>query len=224
MSHQNSTAAGGHRPRQSARERAYETIGAAILAGTFAEGEFLDEAVLAREVGTSRTPVREALHRLQAERFVDLVPRRGAQVRVVTATEMRQIYQARFVIEADAMTKICDRRLGAPPEAPELIEAMETAGRNRDWNDLAQLDQRFHSCIVQHQGNAVLGQMYDSLRPRQVRLAVRTITQGPERLPIIEREHRELEAALNAHDGPLSTAILNVHLQEVPELVRAFSE
>ncbi len=199
-------------------------IGAAILAGTFAEGEFLDEAVLAREVGTSRTPVREALHRLQAERFVDLVPRRGAQVRVVTATEMRQIYQARFVIEANAIGKICDRRLGAPPEAPELIEALETAGRNQDWNEFAQLDQRFHSCIVQHQGNAVLAQMYDSLRPRQVRLAVRTITQGPERFPTIEREHRELEAALNAHDASLSTRILNVHLQEVPELVRAFSE
>lgn len=199
-------------------------IGAAILAGTFAEGEFLDEAVLAREVGTSRTPVREALHRLQAERFVDLVPRRGAQVRVVTATEMREIYQARFVIEANAIGKICDRGLGAPPAFPSLIEAMENAGRDRNWNDLAQLDQRFHCSIVQHQGNAVLGQMYDSLRPRQVRLAVRTITQGPERLPIIEREHRELEAALNAHDGPLATAILNVHLQEVPALVQAFSE
>lgn len=224
MSHQKSTATGGSKPRQSARERAYETIGAAILAGTFAEGEFLDEAVLAREVGTSRTPVREALHRLQAERFVELVPRRGAQVRVVTSTEMREIYQARFVIEANAIGKICDRRLGAPPEASELIEAMEAAGRNRDWNELSQLDQVFHSSIVRHQGNAVLGEMYDSLRPRQVRLGVRTLTEGPERLPIIEREHRELQAALNAHDGPLSTSILNVHLQEIPELVRAFSE
>ncbi|MEC3894299.1 MULTISPECIES: GntR family transcriptional regulator [Nocardiopsis] len=224
MSDQRKTSAGSTRPRQSARERAYEMIGAAILVGTFAEGEFLDEAVLAREVGTSRTPVREALHRLQAERFVDLVPRRGAQVRVVTATEMREIYQARFVIESDAIAKICDRRLGSPPDAEELIEAMEAAGRNRDWNALAQLDQRFHCSIVRHQGNAVLGEMYDSLRPRQVRLAVRTIGRGPERLPIIEREHRELKAALDAHDGPLGTAILNVHLQEVPELVQAFSE
>lgn len=215
------SAAGPARP--SARERAYEWIGAAILSGGFAEGEFLDEVALAREVGTSRTPVREALHRLQAERFVDLVPRRGAQVRVVNATELQEIYQARFLIEADAAVNICGRRRGSPPAAHNSLEAMEAAGRSRMWNELAQLDQAFHSSIVQHHGNAVLAEMYDSLRPRQVRLAVRTLTEVPERLPTIEREHRELTAALDAHDGDRSVMILDAHLREVPEVVRAFS-
>lgn len=189
----------------------------------YTEGEFLDEVALAGEVGTSRTPVREALHRLQAERFVELVPRRGAQVRVVNATEMREVYQARFVIEADAVNRICARRQGAPPGFRELIEAMEAAARDRNWNQLAQLDQMFHSSIVRHRGNAVLTEMYDSMRPRQVRLSVRTVTELPERLSTIEREHRELEAALEQHDGPRSVEILNSHLHEVPELVQAFS-
>ena len=138
--------------RPSARERAYDWIGNAILTGVFTEGEFLDEIALAREVGTSRTPVREALHRLQAERFVELVPRRGAQVRVVNATEMHEIYQARFVIEADAVSRICGRRQGSPSDSRELIEAMEAAARDRDWNQVAQLDQLFHSSIVRHRG------------------------------------------------------------------------
>ncbi|WP_040699124.1 GntR family transcriptional regulator [Nocardiopsis kunsanensis] len=210
--------------RQSARERAYEWIGNAILTGVFTEGEFLDEIALAGEVGTSRTPVREALHRLQAERFVELVPRRGAQVRVVNATEMREIYQARFVIEADAVRKICGRRQGTPPDSMELIEAMEAAARDRDWNQVAQLDQVFHSSIVSHRGNAVLTEMYDAMRPRQVRLAVRTLTELPERLSTIEREHRELHAALEQHDGARSVEILDSHLHEVPELVQAFSD
>lgn len=210
--------------RPSARERAYEWIVEAILSGVFTEGEFLDEIALAGEVGTSRTPVREALHRLQAERFVELVPRRGAQVRVVNTTEMREIYQARFVIEADAVTKICAKQKGAPPGFRETIEEMEDAGRARDWNRLAQLDQLFHGSIVRHQGNAVLAEMYDSMRPRQVRLAVRTMNELPERLQTIEREHRELEAALAGHDGPRSVAILNTHLREVPEIVQAFSD
>lgn len=210
--------------RPSARERAYEWIVDAILSGVFTEGEFLDEIALAGEVGTSRTPVREALHRLQAEHFVELVPRRGAQVRVVNTTEMREVYQARFVIEADAVTKICGRDRGSPPNFQETIEAMEAAARKRDWNQLAQLDQLFHSSIVRHQGNAVLAEMYDSMRPRQVRLSVRTMTELPERLQTIEREHRELAAALEQNDGPRSVAILNAHLREVPEIVQAFSD
>ncbi|WP_017541799.1 GntR family transcriptional regulator [Nocardiopsis halophila] len=210
--------------RPSARDRAYDWIGSAILTGVYAEGQFLDEVALAQEVGTSRTPVREALHRLQAERFVELVPRRGAQVRVVNAKEMKEIYQARFVIESDAALRICERGRGAPAGFTELIEAMEAAGRRRDWNEMAQLDQAFHASLVRHQGNAVLAEMYDAMRPRQVRLSVRTITEAPERLPVIEREHRELAAALAANDGERSVDLLKVHLREVPELVRAFSE
>lgn len=210
--------------RPSARERAYEWIVDAILSGVFTEGEFLDEIALAGEVGTSRTPVREALHRLQAERFVELVPRRGAQVRVLNTTEMREVYQARFVIESDAVTKICGRDRGSPPDLRKTLEAMEAAGRARDWNRHAQLDQLFHSSIVHHQGNAVLAEMYDSMRPRHVRLAVRTMTEMPERLETIEREHRELAAALEDNDGPRSVAVLNAHLREVPELIQAFSD
>lgn len=210
-------------PRPSARDRAYDWIGSAILSGVYAEGQFLDEVALAREVGTSRTPVREALHRLQAERYVELVPRRGAQVRVVTATEMQEIYQARFVIESDCARRICERGRGAPAGFGDLIEAMEAAGRERNWNEMAQLDQAFHASLVRHHGNAVLAEMYDVMRPRHVRLAVRTITEAPERLPVIEREHRELDAALSANDGERSVELLKVHLREVPELVRAFS-
>lgn len=210
-------------PTPSARERAYDWIEHAILSGAYSEGEFLDELTLAREVGTSRTPIREALHRLQAERFVDLVPRKGAQVRVVTVTEMRQIYQTRFVIESDALTKICRRRLGAPPGSHDVVDAMEKARRDKNWNELARLDQRFHASIVHHTGNAVMADIYDSLRQRQIRLAVKNLHWSPERLPTIEREHSDLVAALDEHDGERSVGILESHLREVPELVQAFS-
>lgn len=210
-------------PALSARERAYNWLENAILWGTFSEGQFLDELALAREVGTSRTPIREALHRLQAERYVDLVPRKGAQVRIVTVTEMREIYQSRFVIEADALSRICARRKGAPPEAHDLVEGMEQARRDKDWNELARLDQLFHASIVRHTGNAVMTDIYETLRPRQIRLAVKNLHSSPERLPLIEREHRELVAALDEHDGERSVGILERHLREVPELIEAFS-
>ncbi|MCP2622115.1 GntR family transcriptional regulator [Mycolicibacterium smegmatis] len=208
--------------KTSAGQRAYEWIRDAILSGEFAEGEFIDEVALAARVGTSRTPVREALQRLQVERYVDLLPRRGAQVRVVTAVEMREIYQARFVLESDALRTICQRQAGAPESARQLIEEMEQAGRERNWNRFAQLDQVFHSEIVRHQRNAVIAEMYDALQPRQVRLGTRTLAEAPARLSVIEREHRELIAALDRHDAMTSVDVLRQHLREIPELVDAF--
>jgi DNA-binding GntR family transcriptional regulator len=218
-----STVARSREVKTSAGQRAYAWIRDAILNGEFAEGEFIDEGALADRVNTSRTPVREALQRLQVERYVDLLPRRGAQVRVVTAVEMREIYQARFVLESDALRTICQRRAGLPEGARALIEEMEEAGRAKDWNRFAQLDQVFHSEIVRHQRNTVIAELYDALQPRQVRLGTRTLLEAPARLTTIEHEHRELVAALDRHDAEASVDVLRRHLREVPELVHAFS-
>jgi DNA-binding GntR family transcriptional regulator len=209
--------------KASASQRAYRWIRDAILSGEYAEGEFIDEVALAARVSTSRTPVREALQRLQVERYVDLLPRRGAQVRVVTAVEMREIYQARFVLESDALRTICQREAGMPETARALIEEMEQAGQSRDWNGFAQLDQLFHSEIVRHQRNAVIAELYDALQPRQVRLGTRTLVEAPSRLATIEREHRELVAALDRNDADACIDVLRRHLREIPELVDAFS-
>ncbi|TFV60273.1 GntR family transcriptional regulator [Mycobacterium sp. PS03-16] len=209
--------------KTSAGQRAYTWIRDAILKGEFAEGEFIDEVALAARVGTSRTPVREALQRLQVERYVDLVPRRGAQVRVVTAVEMREIYQARFVLESDALRTICQRQAGVPESARALVADMEDAGRAHDWNRFSQLDQLFHSELVRHQRNAVIAELYDSLQPRQVRLGTRTLTEAPSRLAIIEHEHRDLIEAIDRHDVEASVEVLRRHLREIPELVDAFS-
>lgn len=215
--------AGDAQDSPSASTTAYRTISEAILVGTYAEGQFLDESGLARSVGTSRTPVREALRRLHAERYVDLVPRRGAQVRVITATEMQEIYETRLVIESAALTKICRQQRGAPPGVERTLTAMEEAGATQDWFTFASLDQRFHQSLVEHGANRVLADLYLALRPRHIRLAVRTITEGPHRRETIEREHREIVAALEAHDATTAVQVLNQHLTAVPELMRAFS-
>ena len=208
--------------RTSAGQRAYEWIRDAILRGDFAEGEFIDEVALSERVNTSRTPVREALQRLQVERYIDLLPRRGAQVRVVTATEMREIYQARILLESDALRGICLRHAGAPDAAVALIAEMEQAGAAQDWNTFAQLDHRFHAAIVRHHGNAVIADLYDALQPRQVRLGTRTMMEAPGRLSTIESEHHQLIAAMRAADADTCVSVLLTHLREVPELVSAF--
>lgn len=204
-----------------ARERVYAWLRDGIIAGTLEGGRFLDEQWVSGAVGVSRTPVREAFHRLEAERFISLLPRKGAQVRTVTARELEEVYQSRRLIEGHAIAEVCAAKAGAPAEMAGLIEEMDRAGKARDWFAVSGLDRSFHRAIVNAAGNSVLTELYDTLRSRQQRVAVRALEARPERLPVIDAEHRALVAALDRHDADEASRVLNQHLRPVSEVVTA---
>lgn len=207
------------RGRISATQRAYQWIRDAVLSGELPEGAILEEEEISYAVGTSRTPVREAFNRLQAERYIDLIPRHGARVRVIDARELAEIYATRYVLEAHALQEICARQRGNPPSAAALIDDFEASLPAADWPRVALLDQSFHRSYIAHNGNSVLTDLYDNLQARQVRLSLRTLTTMPSRLPIIIREHRALWQAVDSHDADRATAILAQHLRPVPQLI-----
>ncbi|MFI9454161.1 GntR family transcriptional regulator [Amycolatopsis sp. NPDC052450] len=202
-----------------ARERVYTWLRDGIISGELEGGRFLDEVWVSGVVGVSRTPVREAFHRLAAERFISLLPRKGAQVRTVTARELEEVYQSRRLIEGHAIAALCANRAGAPAELPELIEAMASAGAERDWFAVSGFDRRFHRAIVNAAGNTVLAELYDTLRSRQQRVTVRALEARPERLTVINEEHRALVAALDDHDVKEASRLLEEHLRPVSEVM-----
>ena len=204
-----------------ARDRVYAWLRDGIISGALEGGRFLDELWVSGVVGVSRTPVREAFHRLEAERFISLLPRKGAQVRTVTARELEEVYQSRRLIEGHALGEVCAARAGAPAEMAGLIEEMDRAGKDRDWFAVSGLDRRFHRAIVNAAGNSVLTELYDTLRSRQQRVAVRALEARPERLSIIDAEHRQLVAAIDAHEPATALRLLNEHLRPVSEVVSA---
>jgi DNA-binding GntR family transcriptional regulator len=204
-----------------ARDRVYAWLRDGIISGALEGGRFLDELWVSGVVGVSRTPVREAFHRLEAERFISLLPRKGAQVRTVTARELEEVYQSRRLIEGHALGEVCAARAGAPAEMAGLIEEMDRAGKDRDWFAVSGLDRQFHRAIVNAAGNTVLTELYDTLRSRQQRVTVRALEARPERLSIIAAEHRQLVAAIDAHEAAVALRLLNEHLYPVPEVVSA---
>ncbi|WP_328609812.1 GntR family transcriptional regulator [Amycolatopsis sp. NBC_00345] len=204
-----------------ARDRVYAWLRDGIISGALEGGRFLDELWVSGVVGVSRTPVREAFHRLEAERFISLLPRKGAQVRTVTARELEEVYQSRRLIEGHALGEVCAARTGAPAEMAGLIEEMDRAGKDRDWFAVSGLDRQFHRAIVNAAGNTVLTELYDTLRSRQQRVAVRALEARPERLSIIDAEHRQLVAAIDGHEEAAARRLLNEHLRPVPEVVSA---
>jgi DNA-binding GntR family transcriptional regulator len=216
----------GAEEQQPARERVYLYVREQILRGNFPGGSFVEEEQISAAIGVSRTPVREAFHRLQAERFIDLLPRRGARVRQVTAEELVQLYEARLMLEGYVASRICREGIAVPAQMPELLARMREADVRDDLFTHVELNRLFHRAMVAALGNDVLIQLYDSLSSRQQLVAMTALGTDPGRLDVIMAEHAELIEALQAKEEGRARNVLDRHLQPVFTIVsrlRGFS-
>lgn len=216
---------GNMKPRQAqpsvakpARERVYLYVREEILRGHFAGGSFIEEEQISSAMKVSRTPVREAFHRLEAERFIDLLPRRGALVRQVTAQELVDLYETRRMIEGYAVARICQQKIPVPVEMAEILDEMETFAGG-DHFPRVELNRRFHFTMVGALGNEVLSELYQSLGSRQQRVAMTAMSVDPNRVDRIRIEHRALLAALQAGDEAQARAVLEQHLRPIVGVV-----
>ena len=206
----------------SARDRAYQGIRAGILKGDFPPGSFIEEAMACEVTGVSRSPVREALNRLAAEGYLELHRRRGAMVRRLSATELRDLYEVRLMVETHAVRKICRDRRTLPPELLRLCEAHE-AMPAEDLLGCVEINRLFHQALVAAAGNRVLVDVFDGLQAPLSRVAMVSLQQGFGKTEVIEDEHREMIAALSVHDEARALAVVERHLALMPRLQSALS-
>jgi DNA-binding GntR family transcriptional regulator len=156
----------------SAAERVYRHVRAGILNRRFADNDLLAEGRIAEETGVSRTPVREALLRLEAEGMVALLPKRGALVLPVSAAEWRDVLATRELVETYCVRRVIDSG-AAPALTGPLTTALATLQTAADDGDVAAYvaaDRNFHAAIVAAAGNSILIRLYGSLRDRQLRM------------------------------------------------------
>jgi len=205
-------------PRPTARTRAYEFVLDRIIRGDFRGGEFIEEEKVSAAAGVSRTPVREAFHRLESERFLELLPRRGARVRQVTAQEMLQVYEARRLVEGFAARRICEAGWGAPPAMKRLAAEMRALG-DTDLRRHVDLDRDYHLALVEGSRNAVLVEVLEALRARQQQVAFAVLNADPSRLATILAEHETMVEALDRNDSDGVVALLERHLQPIQHVI-----
>ncbi|MFC4862315.1 GntR family transcriptional regulator [Pseudomonas sp. MAHUQ-62] len=203
----------------SVKTRTYEYIRDSILHGKFPSGSFVEEGVIASEIGVSRTPIREAFNKLSAEGFVELIPRRGARVRAISPSEMHQFFETRIVIETYAARQVCSIRPPIPPRVDELVSEMATLTQFIMAHEIAELDRELHRTIVALSGNEVLLELYDALQFRHL-LACASIPIDSKLLSIVLQEHQELVSALKSYDEEAMVTILTKHLD--PNLALRF--
>lgn len=207
-----------------AAERVYLHVKSGVLDRSYEGGTLLTEGDLAEAVGVSRTPVREALLRLEAEGLLKLYPKKGALVLPVSAQEIADVVETRLLVEQHAVAKV----VGAVPGRliARLEESLAEQRGHAEAGDLAAFavaDRCFHAEIVRAAGNRILAHLYDQLRDRQLRMGVATMHAEPSRVAKNIAEHTEILEALRGGAAGTAAEIVDRHVSWVKTLARGES-
>lgn len=209
-------------PRASLVDRAYREIKSRIMGNLYPPNLQVLEQDLAQQLGMSRTPVREALIRLEKEGLVEILPRRGMRVVPIAPEDMREIYEVLTSLEARAAERLAERRPSSAELAP-MVAALEEMERSLEQGDLetwAQADEDFHRLLLELCGNRRLATMamtvFDLVhRARMVTLRMRPLPTKS------SRDHRALIDAILAGD---SRRAYEVHYQHRHQAMQLLTE
>ena len=172
-------------------DRVAHALREAIAAGRLRPGDHLVEQRIASELGVSRSPVREAIRRLELEGLIVGEPHRGARVTRLTVDDIRDLYVVRATVESLAARLAAPRLTAADRDRlRQLVQSMESAARQHDMRKLSTLDADFHHVVGEACGNRWLIRILGSLR-LQIREFIATNVVYDEPLDVA-RQHRDL--------------------------------
>jgi DNA-binding GntR family transcriptional regulator len=203
-----------------AADRVYAHVKQALLERRYEGGTLLTEGELAEAVGVSRTPVREALLRLEVEGLIKLYPKKGALVLPVSAQEIADVVETRQLVEEHAARKAVPAPPGLIQRLEELLEQQKQQAADGDFAAAAVTDRCFHAEIVRSGGNEILSRLYDQLRDRQLRMGVAVLHSHPDRVAKTLAEHAELLQALRSGDEEAAVGVVHRHVSWFSHLAR----
>ena len=192
------------------RDVVFKTLRQAILKGELEPGERLMEIQLAERLGVSRTPIREAIRKLELEGLVLMIPRKGAEVAKISESNLRDVLEVRRSLEELAIDLACQRI--TEEELDELNRAevdFKAAIENGDAMQIAQTDESFHEIIYNSTKNQKLVQILNNLREQMYRYRLEYIKDAEKR-QILLVEHESILRAIRSR-----------HVAEAKEAVRA---
>ena len=207
------------------RDVVFKTLREQILTGELKPGERLMEVSLAKRLGVSRTPIREAIRKLELEGLAVTEPRRGAVVAMMTEKDMEDVLQVRRALEDLAVQIACEQI--SIPEIRELESAMAEFEHNTQGDDLASIvaaDVRFHDIIYNATGNARLVLLMGNFSEQMFRYRVEYLKER-DNYPVLIEEHRGIVDGLKRRDMELVTEIMRRHVtNQAVEMKRIIRE
>lgn len=195
------------------RDVVFKTLRQAILTGDLKPGERLMEIHLANKLGVSRTPIREAIRKLELEGLVTMVPRRGAQVAQITEKSMSDVLEVRRALDELAVELACLRITDEEKEKlKEACAAFEKAVVTDDIRAIAKADVAFHDIIFQSTGNARLSQLVNNLAEQMYRYRYEYI-KDEKRHDVLVNEHLKIYDSIIQGDIPSAKEAIRVHIE-----------
>ena len=207
------------RPPRYLADSVYADLRRTILDREFDPGEPLTEHDLCRRFKVSRTPVREALAKLEHDRLVRVVPKKGAFVHTMSHDEIRELYQIREVLEGLAL------RLAAPRvERAELedferrFRELKARGSRLDYTAVRPLGEEFHRYLLKKADNARLVQILEQIREQIQSVWTMSIV-APRRAHEVLREHLGIIDALKRGDSRGAERLMQLHVRRVRDAI-----
>lgn len=202
------------------RDVVFKTLRQGILTGELKPGERLMEIHLANKLGVSRTPIREAIRKLELEGLVTMIPRRGAEVAQITEKSMKDVLEVRKVLDDLSVELACER---ITEEEKELLKSacvdFEEAVKTGDFAKIAKTDVAFHDIIVTATRNIRLSQMVNNLAEQMYRYRFEYIKDSSQHARLVQ-EHEEIYQGIIVGDKKRALEAIEAHIdnQEIAVL------
>ncbi len=201
------------------RDVVFENIRSAIMEGTLKPGERLMEIQLAEQLGVSRTPVREAIRKLELEGLVIMLPRKGAYVASISKKDLVDILEVRIGLEGLAAYYSAERITEEGLKKIEKIseELKEYVCKN-DIENILKKDEEFHNCIFESTGNARLKSMMFSVWETVYRFRLKYMSDYNSAVNIVE-EHNKIIEALKKGNADLAEKLAKEHIEKAEQFM-----
>jgi DNA-binding GntR family transcriptional regulator len=203
-------------------ELVYEQLKRDVADFRLVPGDRFTENELSERLGVSRTPVREALLRLQQEGLVEVLFRNGWRVLPFDFEKFEQLYDLRMVIETAAVQRLCgdDPKVDrARLEALNVVWLVPTEQRSGDIRQVAQWDEEFHASLVAAAGNAEMARVHRDVTER-IRIIRRLDFTKPARIDATYEEHAKILRAVQRKRGDQAVLLLRAHIETSQAEVR----
>ena len=194
------------------RDVVFNTLRRAILTGELKPGERLMEIHLANRLGVSRTPIREAIRKLELEGLVTMIPRRGAEVAQITEKSLQDVLEVRRALDALSVELACDRiSEEALTALGSACEAFAMATKTKDTKKMAEADVALHDIIVRAADNSRLVSLVNNLSEQMYRYRFEYLKDASAHGQLIE-EHRVIYESIRKKEKKTAAETAKLHI------------
>ena len=201
------------------RDVVFNTLRRAILRGELKPGERLMEIQLANKLGVSRTPVREAIRKLELEGLVLMIPRKGAEVADISEKSLKDVLEVREALEELAARLACDKiTKEGINRLKEAAQDFRSALKSNDITQMAEADVRFHDVICNATENQKLGQLLNNLREQMYRYRIEYLKDQHVYEKLLS-EHEEIIRHIEKGEKDEAARVVSRHIENQAQAV-----